>query len=245
MSSVFRIGDTVHREAGPWTPQVHRLLSLLHARGVAGVPNPLGMDEEGREVLTFLHGEVGASPLAGTQRSEVILVQAATLLNAIHEATADVAGQWTTGWRMPVRRPAEVVCHGDFAPYNCVFIEGELVGVFDFDFAHPGPRLRDLACALYRFAPLADPCASEGFGTPAEQARRMRIFCDAYGLAERTNVLDMVSDRVQAMIDFLLEGLKVRDARRMAAVEGGHLRLCQLELACLEQHRAELESGLM
>lgn len=141
MSSVFRIGDTVHREAGPWTPQVHRLLSLLHARGVAGVPNPLGMDEEGREVLTFLHGEVGASPLAGTQRNEVILVQAATLLNAVHEATADVAGQWTTGWRMP---PAEVVCHGDFAPYNCVFIEGEFVGAFDFDFAHPGPRLWDL-----------------------------------------------------------------------------------------------------
>jgi Phosphotransferase enzyme family len=245
MSSVFRIGDTVHREAGHWTPQVHRLLSLLHAKGVAGVPKPMGMDEKGREVLTFLHGEVGASPLAGTQRSEVVLLQAAKLLNTIHEATAEVARQWTTGWRVPVRMPAEVVCHGDFAPYNCVFIEGDLVGVFDFDFAHPGPRLWDLAYALYRFAPLADPCESEGFGTPAEQARRMRIFCDAYGLADRTNLLSMVRTRIQSMVDFLLEGLTVRDARRMAAVEAGHLRLYQRDLVYIELNRAEFESALM
>ena len=53
MSSVWRVGDTVHREAGPWTPQIHRLLSLLHAQGVTCVPAPLGMDEAGREVLTL------------------------------------------------------------------------------------------------------------------------------------------------------------------------------------------------
>lgn len=244
MSSIVRIGDTVHREAGRWTPQVHRLLSLLHATGVTDVPKPLGMDETGREILTFLHGEVGASPLAGTQRNEAVLRQAAKLLKSIHDATAEVATQWTTGWRLPARTPAEVICHGDFAPYNCVFMEGNLVGVFDFDFAHPGPRLWDLAYALYRFAPLADPDESEGFGTPAEQARRMRIFCDAYGLADRTNLLSMVRTRVQSMIDFLLEGLEARDARRMAAVNAGHLRIYQRDLVYIERNRAEFESAL-
>lgn len=245
LSCVVRVGETVHRGAGPWTPQVHRLLSLLHAKGVAGVPTPLGMDEQGREVLSFLHGEVGASPLAGDQRRETVLIQAATLLRAIHDATAEVAAQWTSGWRVPAQTPAEVVCHGDFAPYNCVFVEGDLVGVFDFDFAHPGPRLWDLAYAVYRFAPLADPDACEGFGTPAQQARRMRIFCDAYGLAERTTLLAMVRTRIQSMADFLLEGVAARDARRMAAVDAGHLRIYQRDRVYVERHHAEFESALM
>ena len=244
LSSVVRIGDTVHREAGPWTPQVHKLLSLLHAKGVAGVPRPMGMDDQGREVLSFLHGEVGASPLAAAQRSERVLRQAATLLKAIHAASTEVAAQWTTGWRLPARLPAEVICHGDFAPYNCVFIGGDLAGAIDFDFAHPGPRLWDLAYAVYRFAPLADPVACEGFGTPAEQARRVRIFCDAYGLTDRTTLMPMVTARVQAMVDFLVDGLALRDARRMAAVEAGHLQLYQRDLVYLEQHRAEFEAAL-
>lgn len=244
-STVFRVGDTVRREAGPWTPKVHRLLALLHAKGVAGVPEPLGMDDQGREVLTYLHGEVGTSPLSGTQRSEVVLLQAAKLLSAIHEATAEVAAEWTTGWRLPVRMPAEVICHGDFAPYNCVFIEDALVGVFDFDFAHPGPRLWDLAYAVYRFAPVADPTYSEGFGTPTEQARRVRIFCDAYGLTDRTNLMNMVISRIESMADYLLKGLDVRDARRMAAVEAGHLRIYQRDLIYVEHNRAEFEAALL
>ena len=52
-----RVGDTVRRPAGPWTPAVHALLSYLADRGFTGAPRPLGFDEQGREVLTFLEGE--------------------------------------------------------------------------------------------------------------------------------------------------------------------------------------------
>ena len=244
MSSVWRVGDTVHREAGPWTPQVHRLLSLLHAQGVTCVPAPLGMDEAGREVLTYLPGEVGASPLAEPHRSDAVLVQAARLLRAIHDATAAVATQWTTGWRAPVRAPMEVICHGDFAPYNCVFVNDELVGVFDFDFAHAGPRVWDIAYALYRFAPMADPAQTEGFGSPDEQARRMRRFCDAYGLEDRARVFETVLLRIQSMVDFLLEGQARGDARRIANIEAGHLRVYQHDLAYVRRHRAIYEAAL-
>ncbi|HEY0818111.1 MAG TPA: phosphotransferase [Rhizobacter sp.] len=243
-STVHRVGDAVHREAGHWTPQVHQLLALLQAKGVAGVPKPLGMDEQGREVLSYLHGEVGATPLSFTQRHEEALRQAARLLRAIHDATAEAAGRWTTGWRVPARQPAEVICHGDFAPYNCVFVDGVVVGVFDFDFAHPGPRLWDLAYAVYRFAPLADPEHAEGFGTPAEQARRARIFCDAYGLTDGNRLMDVVTQRIQAMADHLLEGLALGDARRIASVEAGHLQVYQRDVVYVERHRATFESVL-
>lgn len=244
MSPVWRIGDTVHREAGPWTPHVHRLLSLLHARGVTGVPTPVGMDAEGREVLTYLPGDVGSSPLVGRQRCDSILVQAGRLLRAIHDATVEVADHWRTGWRAPVREPVEVICHGDFAPYNCVFVDGDLVGVFDFDFAHAGPRAWDLGYALYRFVPLADPTHAEGFGSPVEQAGRMRLFCDAYGMTDRSGLYEVVTARIQFMVDFLLEGQRIGDPRRIANIAAGHLAVYQHDLAYVERHRAVFESAL-
>ena len=57
-SGVVRVGDTVRRPAGPWTPAVHALLSHLHDVGFHGAPRPLGIDELGREVLTFIPGTV-------------------------------------------------------------------------------------------------------------------------------------------------------------------------------------------
>src|SRR5260370_36753638 len=53
---VVRIGDTVRRPAGPWTPAVHALLGPLTAAGFPGAPLPPGLDEHGREVLTLLPG---------------------------------------------------------------------------------------------------------------------------------------------------------------------------------------------
>src|SRR5437868_6676408 len=55
---VILIGRAVHRRAGPWTPAVHDLLRHLEQVGFGGVPGALGTDEDGREVLTYVPGEV-------------------------------------------------------------------------------------------------------------------------------------------------------------------------------------------
>ena len=57
-TGVVRVGDTVRRPAGPHTAAVHALLSHLHAVGFEGAPQPLGIDELGREVLSFIPGTV-------------------------------------------------------------------------------------------------------------------------------------------------------------------------------------------
>jgi len=62
--------------------------------------------------------------------------------------------------------------HGDADPDNCVVKDGLPVGFIDFDAAHPGPRIWDVAYAVYRFAPLPGPENPESFGTPREQGRR-------------------------------------------------------------------------
>jgi hypothetical protein len=38
---------------GPWTPAVHALLGHLEQRGFDGAPHMLGLDDQGRELLTF------------------------------------------------------------------------------------------------------------------------------------------------------------------------------------------------
>jgi hypothetical protein len=52
-----RVGDTVRRPAGPWTPAVHALLDHLHAVGFPGARG-YGLDDRGREVLDYLPGTV-------------------------------------------------------------------------------------------------------------------------------------------------------------------------------------------
>jgi len=244
MSAVRRVGNTVRREAGPWTPQVQRLLAHLRSKGIQYIPEPLGTDAQGREILSYLPGSAGASPLAEAQRGEAILVRAGEMLREIHDATVDVAEKWQTGWRAPRRDPDEVICHGDFAPYNCLFVENELSGVIYFVFANDGPRAWDLAYALYRFAPLADTAKTEGFGTPVEQARRMRLFCDAYGLEDRSTLFETVKTRIQSMVDFLIEGQALGDARRIANIEAGHLAVYQHDLAYVESQRTTFEAAL-
>src|SRR6186997_2536957 len=57
MGGVERRGNSVHREVGPWTPAVHALLAHLSDR-VPAVPQVLGFDSDGREVLSYLQGNV-------------------------------------------------------------------------------------------------------------------------------------------------------------------------------------------
>src|SRR5665647_3844934 len=59
-SVVVRVGDTVRRHTGRWTPAVHALLGHLTSVGFADAPTVLGIDGQGREILPFVVGEVGS-----------------------------------------------------------------------------------------------------------------------------------------------------------------------------------------
>ena len=56
INEVVRIGDTVRRPAGPWSPNVHAL--LRHLEGFPGVPRVVAEPADGYEHLSFLPGEV-------------------------------------------------------------------------------------------------------------------------------------------------------------------------------------------
>ena len=56
MEVVVRVGDTVRRVAGEWTPSVQAWLMAIRGSGAEQVPEPRGSDIEGREVLSYLPG---------------------------------------------------------------------------------------------------------------------------------------------------------------------------------------------
>jgi hypothetical protein len=57
-SSPVRHGSQVHRGIPERGSYVHELLRFLEARGFDGSPRLAGLDEDGREVLGYVPGEV-------------------------------------------------------------------------------------------------------------------------------------------------------------------------------------------
>ena len=116
-SMVVRVGDTVRRPAGPWTPAVHQLLATLRAAGVTKVPEPFGLDEQGCEVLSYLPGIVGNHPLPSWIWSPTILHEAGSLRRRVHDASAPLAHAAAT-WQLPAHEPIQVVCLNHAAQSN-------------------------------------------------------------------------------------------------------------------------------
>lgn len=184
MNAVVRRGDAVHRIAGPWTPTMHRLLHHLGKAGIDCLPRPLGFDEQGREVLTYLPGTVPTYPLPSWVWTDRLLTDTAILLARIHQASTTF-DRTDAVWQLPPHEPGEVICLNDMAPYNMVFDDDQrLSGLIDLDTASPGPRVWDLAYLAYRLVPLS-AAEDTGIGpiTLGERRRRLDLLARAYATA--------------------------------------------------------------
>jgi hypothetical protein len=239
VSEVVRVGDTVRRTAGPWTPAVHALLGHLAARGFEAAPRALGFDDRGREVLTYLPGRSGSAELDGL-RSDDVLVAVAQLVRHYHDAVADFRPPPDAVWHFTVGAPrtGDVICHNDLGPWNVIFDTARPVALIDWDFAAPAPRVWDVAYALWRFVPLYN---DKVFGTPAERAHRIRLFCDAYGLAERQDLLIVVERRQQVLLDTLVAWGQAGVPAFAAMLRDGHADGIRNDIAYLRHNRSALE----
>lgn len=204
MNIIVRIGDTVRRPSGPWTKNIHALLEHVRHRGVTWVPRAHGMDDQGREVLDFLPGEVPTYPLPSWVWGEDLLVASARAMRQFHDATVDFVPP-SSVWRFPSHGKPEVICHNDFAPYNFVCRNGEFVGLIDFDTASPGSRLWDLAYLAYRLVPLASPDNVDAWGGEfhGNKDRRFELLLQAYdGKFTSEDIIRVAVDRLMDLARF-------------------------------------------
>ena len=175
---VVRIGGTVRRPAHRRTEFIAALLTHLQDVGFDGAPWWLGYDERGRQMLTFVAGEVMHTPPYGM--SDMQLRSAAALVRKYHDATAGSSlcdGQ-------------EVVCHGDLGPHNMVFRGQTAVAIIDWDEdVAPGRRAVDFAHAVWCCADLTDPDVPV-----TEQARRTALMCQVYpGMTPEIVVVELTA----------------------------------------------------
>ena len=188
-ADLVRVGDTIRRPRNRNSEFVRAVLRHLEAAGFPGAPRVLGVDEAGREVLSFIEGDVHvAAPGASEPRlSDAHIESAAALIRRFHDATAgtELAGA------------EEVVCHGDLGPHNTVFLGSEAVGLIDWDDdVAPGRRLVDLGHAVWCFVDVG-----EDGGPVADQGRRIRLMCDAYGWDDPGAVIDEIAALLQRARD--------------------------------------------
>ena len=122
---VVRVGDTVRRPWRPTTPATHALLRHLEQVGFDGAPRLLGVDDQGREVLTYLPGEAVAPPYPAWALSRPALESVARLLRRYHDAVESFDGSAHT-WQLPVppRFTTGLVSHNDPNLDNIVFRDG-------------------------------------------------------------------------------------------------------------------------
>lgn len=176
---VVRVGGTVHRAIGPWMPASSMLLSTVRRLGVEEVPAPLGVDERGRHVVDFIHGDAGDRAPREHLWSEHILDESGSLLRRFHDASAGLVGH-PLPWKRAARQPVEVICHNELELEHLIIQHGHLVGLVDLDEAAPGPRLWDVARLAYVLVPLRED-AGVGAPPPSERWDRLQRLLAAYG----------------------------------------------------------------
>lgn len=180
-----RIGPTVRRPTGPWTPSVHRLLRQVRARGLRAVPDVLGVDSRGREVLTYLEGAVADADT--NDLTDARLADVGAWTRELHSAARGL--QDTGPWRSTGVAAPTVLGHNDLAPCHLRFSGERLSGVLGWDLAGPSTPLLELAHLAWNGVPLCRP------GAVADAARRLRVIADAYGGVGARAVLHAVPDR--------------------------------------------------
>lgn len=181
---VVRVGDTVRREAGAWTPTIFALLDHLRAMGFPA-PAPMGLDEQGRETLGWLPGRASNYPWTAAQLESGGARKVGAFVRAFHDAVADFKPPAPPIWRHGAQPlgPGEVVLHGDFAPHNLIWDERGPSGLIDFELARPGRPIEDAAFCVVRTACFREDARTlaMGFAAPPDRRARLAAFAEGWG----------------------------------------------------------------
>jgi len=243
LNDATRVGDTVRRRAGSWTPAVHALLRFLEKAGFEA-PRVRGLDDKGREVLDYIEGDVHPGwpdPAPDWVMDDYRLAEGARLLRRYHDLVTGFDPPAGARWRLVAPTAPEIICHNDWAPGNALFRERHLAVMLDWDMAGPGTRLWDIANSVYSWVPLFSGPRPLGI---EEQARRLRVFSDAYGLTDRSSLLDVLKERTLFVGEFIEEQARLGDKGAMKLAGWDVPARMKREAAYQDEHRAALQGAL-
>jgi len=179
---VVKIDETVRRPLNQNSQFASSLLKHLEAVGFSKAPRYLGRDDQDRDILTFIKGDV---PHDLGWFSDEVLTAAAELILEFHNATVTLLNTNVCN-----QLDLEVVCHNDLSPCNFVFSGNLPIGIIDFDMAAPGPRKYDLGYAAWLWLDIGNKDIDA-----REQARRLALFAASY--ARHLHLTDLLNSMIQ------------------------------------------------
>lgn len=234
---VTRVGDTVRRPTGPWTPAVHELLNLVETVGLEGVPHVLGEDESGQEILSYIDGRTIA--VDEEVAPDTVLGEATAWLRRFHDVGARHRPEGPRVWRSTgpdAVTPAEdqVVCHNDPGAYNWILRDGHFVGMIDWDQAGPGQPIDDLAFLCWSGIPLFREIPE------ADAIRRLHLVVENYPRWSAPELLDAIVRRMRTATDRIARGIDRGDAGMLSLAAHGEPGRTMDRLADFESRVPEL-----
>lgn len=246
-SAIYRDGEVVYRPLQPWSPTIHLILKHLEQENVTECPRFLGVNQD-QEILSFVVGNTYDYPLVGAIATVDALISAGKLLRKIHDSTVPLLEQIDVSsneWMLKPREPFEVICHGDFTPYNVALSESTVVGVFDFDTAHPAPRIWDLAYSVYCWSPFKTD-NNDKLGSITEQVVRAKLFCDSYGTSksERDQLTDAMVQRLEALVSFMRSEAENGNESFAVNIEQGHLQSYLNDIEYIIENKQKIQCAL-
>jgi thiamine kinase-like enzyme len=183
LGKIVRVGNTVRRPLNSNSTFIHKFLQYLEDINFDASPRFLGIDEQGREIISFIEGDV---PSNLGYYSDEQLVAAATLIKRFHDTTQGCE----------LASSEEVVCHNDLSPCNFVFINNIPSSIIDFDMAAPGTRIFDLAYAAWLWLDIGNEEINAN-----DQKRRLVLFIEAYGMSDINLLIEVMTKRQSILIE--------------------------------------------
>lgn len=207
----------------------------------------LGFDDQGRQVLTFVEGEVLADPdwrpgepglWPAFAQTDEALVAMATLLRRFHAAAASFrpsAAVWKQ-YDWPVLLPGEIVCHGDVGRHNTVYRHGLPVALIDWDTIRPNNPLIEFGAAAWNYVPLGTDQYFDlsAFDDRPDLPKRLAMFAAEYGVTDRATVGWAIQQGKQRAV----EAMRYWPINSADAAE--YLRLVATDLAWLARQEHAL-----
>lgn len=224
-NQVVKIGETVHRKLSSNSDYVHKLLLLLEEKKYPYSPRFLGLDDQGREVLTYLNGDIARGNINWTNEQ---LIQVVKMIKSFHDQTEGTQ----------LAEEMEVVCHNDLAPWNLVIKDSQPLGFIDFDDAAPGYRINDFVYFLWTFLDL-------GSNIPISiQTKRIRLLFDVYGGLNPENLVDALLETQNKILKKRVALLRNTDTNEEKEFSRRRIESIKAQIKWVEEHRKEIEEEL-
>ena len=195
VNSVALKDNIVRRKLTAVSPAIHQLLKYLEAKNFQRVPRLLDRDDD-YEYLSYLPGEPIFRPWCEAIKTDEFIGQLGEWLKSYHDLVAEfrLKDDAQFSWGLTSPESDMIVCHGDLGPWNCIQKNGKFQGIIDWDLAHYGYAIDNVAEFVFEFIPV-HPNLQEITGEQVSDEslkRRLEVFCEAYGQIKPEKILEHI-----------------------------------------------------